>query len=108
MRRAHGTGRAVLTIAVLNRHLREAGLEHRARYIPARNDTGDDRIDIVEIEGGVPVSIHLVGQRYGVKWYDFDEDGEIEEAENLGLYDTAALAAACVIGVLRREARTNR
>ena len=56
----------------------------------------------------MPVSIHLVGLRYGVKRYDFDDDGEIEEAENLGMYDTAALAAACVIGVLRREAGSKR
>ena len=67
MRRAHGTGRVVLTIAVPNRHLQEAGLEHRARYVPARDDIVDDRIDIVEVEGRVPVSVQLAGQRYRVE-----------------------------------------
>jgi hypothetical protein len=108
MRRAHGAGRVVLTIAVLNRDLQEAGLEHRARYVPGCDDIADDRIDIVEVEGGVRVSIQLAGQRYGVKRYDFDEDSKIGEAEILGPYDTAALAAACVIGVLRREAGSKR
>lgn len=108
MRRPYGTGRVVLTIAVLNRHLQEAGLEYRARYVPARNDAVDDRIDIVEVEGGVPLSIRLAGKRYSVNRYDFDEDGKITASEDLGLYDTATLTAACVIVVLRREVRTNR
>src|SRR5262249_40889959 len=104
MRRSHGTGRVVLTIAVVDRHLQEAGLEHRARYVPARNGKIRQRIHIRQGESGVPVSIRLAGGRYGVNRYDFDEDGRIEAAENLGLYDTAGLAAACVIGVLRRLA----
>jgi hypothetical protein len=95
----------VLTIAVVDRHLQEAGLEHRARYLPARDDTVDDRINIVEVEGGVPLSIRLAGKRYRVNRYDFDEDGKIEASKNLGLYDTAALAAACVVGVLQRKDR---
>jgi hypothetical protein len=90
MRRAHRTGRVVLTIAVVNRHLQEAGFEHRARYVPARNDTVDDQIDIVEVKGGVPVRIRLADGRCGVDRYDFDEDGKIEASENLGLYGTAA------------------
>jgi hypothetical protein len=108
MKRPYGTGRVVLTMAVLNRHLQEAGLEHRARYVPERNDTVDDRIDIVEVEGGVPLSIRLAGKRYRVNRYDFDEDGNVKTSEDLGLYHTAALATACVIGVLRRSTRTNR
>jgi hypothetical protein len=95
----------LLAGALVDRHLREAGLEHRARFVRARGDTVDDRIDIVEIEGAVPVSIiQLADGRYGVNRYDFDEDGEVEATTECGWYATPDEAAACVVAMLRREA----
>jgi hypothetical protein len=49
----------MLTAAMVDRHLREARLEHRSRFVPSGDETGTDRIDIVEVEGGIPASIYL-------------------------------------------------
>jgi hypothetical protein len=40
----------MLTAAMVDRHLREARLEHRSRFVPSGDETGTDRIDIVEVE----------------------------------------------------------
>jgi hypothetical protein len=81
-----------------------AKLEYRAQFVAS----GDDRIDIIEIEGGVAMSIRLRGRRFGVRRDQHDDDGEVAAVEECGWFDSPASAAACVIVVLRREARTNR
>jgi hypothetical protein len=90
----------LLTVALVHDLLCAGGLEHRGRFVPS----GDDRIDIVEIEGGVTVSIRLAGGRYGVNRYDRDDHGEIEASEDCGLYATLGETAACVVAVLQRAA----
>jgi hypothetical protein len=102
MSRALSPGRMMLMAVLVDRHLREARLEHRSRYVPSRNEAGDDRIDIVEIEGGVPISIRLRGRRFGVVWYHHDVEGEVAVTDVCGWFDTLALAAVCVVTVLRR------
>lgn len=37
-------------------------------------ETGDDTIDIVEVEGAVEMSIRLRGRRFGVVRYHHDDD----------------------------------
>lgn len=103
---SHGrsAGLLMLTAAMVDRHFRGAGLEHRVRFVASGDETGEDRIDVVEAEGGVPISIRLRGERYGVVRYHHDDDGEVGAVEECGWFDTPALAAACVIGVLRRAA----
>jgi hypothetical protein len=100
--RSFATSRMVMTVALIDHHLREAGLEHWARFAPSGDETGDDRIDIVEIEGGVPVSTRLRGSRFGVRRYHHDDDGEVVVTDYLGWCDTPGEAAARVIEVLRR------
>jgi hypothetical protein len=90
-----------LAAALVDRHFREARAEHRVRFVPSRDETGGDRIDIVEIEGGVPASIYLRGQRFGVVRYHVDADGEVAVTEVCGIFDTPGEAAARVIAVLR-------
>jgi hypothetical protein len=92
----------VLAMALVDRHLREAGLEHRARYVPARHETVDDTIDILEVEGGVPVAIQLAGGRYCVNLYEMADDGEVVAFEDCGSFATPGEAAARVVEVLRR------
>ena len=101
MSRALSPGRMMLTTALVDRHFREARLEHRVRFVPSVDDTGDDKIDIVEIEGGVPASIYLRGQPFGVVRYHLDADGEVAVTEVCGIFDTPGEAAARVIAVLR-------
>jgi hypothetical protein len=101
--RATAPGLMMLTAAVIDRHFREARLEHRVRFIPSGNDKGDDRVDVVEVEGGVPVSIRLWGGRYGVVRYHRDDEGEIVVTVDCGWFGTPSEAAACVVAVLRRR-----
>jgi len=106
MSRAVTPGRMMLMNAQVDRHLREAGLEHRSRYVPSRNDAGDDRIDIVEVEGGLAMSVWLKGGRFGIVRYHYDDDGEFGATQLCGWADTLSDAAVRVIAVLRRPART--
>jgi hypothetical protein len=64
MSRALLPGRMMLMTALVDRHFREARVEHRGRFVPSGDEPGNDRIDIVEIEGGVPASIYLRGRRF--------------------------------------------
>jgi hypothetical protein len=94
----------MLITALVDRHFREARFEHPARFVPSGDETGDDRIDIVEVEGGIPASIYLRrGQRFGVVRYHVDADGGVAVTEVCGIFDTPSEAAACVVAVLRRE-----
>ena len=104
MSRALSPGRMMLMTALVDRHFREARVEHRCRFVPSGDETGNDRIDIVEIEGGVPTSIYLRGQRFGVVRYHVDADGEVAVTEVCGIFDTPGEAAARVIAVLRQGA----
>jgi hypothetical protein len=85
----------MLTAVLVDRHLIEARLEHRARFVPSRDETGDDRLDIVEIEGGVTMSIRLRGSRFGVVRYHHD-DGELAATDGCGWYDTLWPWRRCV------------
>jgi len=104
MTRAVTPGRMMLMNAQVDRHLREARLEHRS-YVPAREDDGDDRIDIVEVEGGLAMSIWLKGGRYGVVRYHYDDNGEFQPTQLCGWADTLGDAAVRVVAVLQRPAR---
>jgi hypothetical protein len=103
MSRALSQGRIMLMTALVERRLRDAGLEHRARYMPSATETGDDWIEIVEIEGGVPASICLRGWRFGVRRYHHDDDGKVATTDYLGWFDTPSGAAALAAAVLRRS-----
>jgi hypothetical protein len=103
MSRALSPGRMMLMTALVDRHFREARLEHRIRFVPSVDETGDDRIDIVEVEGGIPASIRLRRARFGVRRSHHD-DGEVRTVEDCGWFDTPDEAAARVIAVLRRAA----
>jgi hypothetical protein len=48
-----------LLVTLIDRRLRDVGLEHHGRFVPSADEAGDDRIDIVEVEGGIPASICL-------------------------------------------------
>jgi hypothetical protein len=104
MSRALSPGLMMLTAAMVDRHLRDARLEHRSRFVPSGDDTGTDRIDIVEVEGGIPASIYLRGGRFAVVRYHVDADGELAVTEVCGIFDTPGEAAARVIAVLQRGA----
>jgi hypothetical protein len=99
-------GRMMLMTAMIDRPLREAHLEHRGRFVPSGDETGTDRIDIVEVEGGIPASIYLRGQRFSVVRYHVDADGEVAVTEVCGIFATPSDAAACVIATLRGERST--
>ena len=73
------------------------------RFVASGDETGEDRIDVVEVEGGVPISIRLRGERYGVVRCHRDDDGEVAATEECGWFDTPALAAAYVLALLRRD-----
>lgn len=45
--------------ALVDHHMRAAGLEHRGRFVPSGDETGDDMLDVVEVQGGVRVGIQL-------------------------------------------------
>ena len=104
MSRAVTPGRMMLMNAQVDRQLREARLEHRSRYVPSRNEAGDDRIDIVEVEGGLAMSIWLKGARFGIVRYHYDDDGEFGATQLCGWADTLGDAAERVVAVLRRAA----
>jgi hypothetical protein len=94
----------VLLVSLIERHLRAARLEHRGKLVAVGHGMGDDKIDIVEIEGGVEMSIRLRGRRFGVVRYHHDDDGEVGAVEDCGWFDTPGEAAARVAAVLRRGA----
>jgi hypothetical protein len=102
VRRVEVVARTLL-VSLVERHLRAARLEHRAKFVPAGKEM-DDKIDIVEVEGGFEMSICLRGRRFGVVRYHHDDDGEVELVENCGWFDTPGEAAARVAAVLRRRA----
>jgi hypothetical protein len=95
----------MLMNAQVDRHLREARLEHRSRYVPSRDEAGDDRIDIVEVEGGRAMSIWFSGKRFCAVRYHYDDDGGVAATEHCGWFDTLALAAVQVVAELRRVSR---
>ena len=105
MSRAVSPGRMLLLNAQVDRHLREARLEHRSRYVPARDDDGDDRIDIVEVEGGLAMSIWLKGGRFAIVRYHYDNNGEFGATQLCGWADKLGDAAVRVVAVLQRAAR---
>jgi hypothetical protein len=74
MSRALSPGRMMLMNAQVDRHLREARLEHRSRYAPSGDDTGTDRIDVVEVEGGRAMSIWFSGKRFCAVRHHYDDD----------------------------------
>jgi hypothetical protein len=80
-------------VAVVNRALQDARLEHRARFVPAADATVDDMIDIVEVEGGSVVGIQLKDGRFGVNVYDLDDNGEVAASTDAGVFETLSEAA---------------
>src|SRR5215471_17792397 len=105
MSRALSPGLMMLTAALIDGRLREAGLEHRSRFVALGDKAGDDRIDIVEVEGGIPVSIYLRRRRrFGVVRYHVDADGAVAVTAVCGIFATPSEAVACVVAVLRQEA----
>ena len=106
MTRSPSPGRMLLMNAQVDRQLREAGLEHRSRYVPSRNEEGDDRIDIVEVEGALEPDAHRKAARFGIVRYHYDDDdGEFGATQLCGWADTLGKAAERVVAVLRRPAR---
>jgi hypothetical protein len=83
---SHGrsAGLLMLTAAMVDRHFRGAGLEHRVRFVASGDETGEDRIDVVEAEGGVPLSIRLRRGRYGVVRSHRDDGGEVGRSRSAG------------------------
>jgi hypothetical protein len=63
-------------------------------------------IDIVEIEGGVSMSIRLRDKRFGVVRYHVDDDGEVAAAQDCGWFDTPSGAAVRVVAALRQATVT--
>jgi hypothetical protein len=104
MSRALSSGRMMLMVAVVDRHLRESRLEHRARFVPSGGEGNDPRIDIVEVEGGVAMSIQLRDKRFGVIRYHVNDDGQVAAWDDCGWFGTPGEAAARVAAVLRRAA----
>jgi hypothetical protein len=98
--RTLSSGLVMLTAALIDHQLRAAGLEHRTRFVAS----GDDRLDIVEVEGGIPAGIRLRGGRYGVVRYHRDDEGEVWSIEECGWFKTPGEVAARVVAVLRGAA----
>jgi hypothetical protein len=73
--------------------------------VPSRNEADDDRIDIVEVEGGLAMSIWFKGGRFGIVRYHYDDGGEFGATQLCGWADTLGKAAERVVAVLRRPAR---
>jgi hypothetical protein len=92
-------------VAFIDRLLREANLEHRARFVPAVDATVDDSIDIIEIEGGSAISIQFSGGHYAVNVYDRDDDGEVEASNDHGVFSSLDAAARKVVWLLKTEGR---
>ena len=101
MSRALSPGRMMLMTVLIDRHLREARLEHRSRFVPSRDAGGDDRIDIVEVEGGRAMSIWLSGKRFGVVRHHYDDDGGVAATQLCGWVDTLGDAVVRVVAELR-------
>src|SRR5215472_13921329 len=102
MTRSPSPGRMMLMNAQVDRQLREARLEHRSRYVPSRDEAGDDRIDIVEVEGGLAMSIWFKRNRFGIVRYHYDDDGEFGATQLCGWADMLGDAAVRVVAELRR------
>jgi hypothetical protein len=94
----------MLLVALVDRHLREARLEHRARFVPSGAKGDDPRIDIVEVEGGVAMSIRLRDKRFGVIRYHVNDDGEVAAWDDCGWFGSLGEATGRVAAVLRRAA----